>query len=140
VARVSPRALHRRQHFDLVHHITFAVWRYPSFMGRLGIPFVFGPIGGGEQAPRALLRTAPLRARVVEALRRCGNRLAAYDPWVRSTFRRAAIIFCKTQETWAIVPRWARGKCLPMQDVACGPALMHAEPQIGCAPRSAREA
>jgi len=128
------RALHRRQRFDLVHHITFAVWRHPSFMGRLGIPFVFGPIGGGEQAPWALLRTAPLRAKVKEALRWISNRLAVFDPSVRSTFRRAAIIFPKTEETRSIVPQWARAKCVAMQDVACGPALLHAEPQIGRTP------
>jgi hypothetical protein len=48
------RRLHSTLRFDLVHHITFGVFRHPSFMGRLGIPFVFGPIGGGESTPPGL--------------------------------------------------------------------------------------
>jgi hypothetical protein len=36
---------------DLVWHLTFGVVRWPSFLWRLGKPFVFGPSGGGERAP-----------------------------------------------------------------------------------------
>ena len=39
--------LHARVHFDLVHHITFGVFRQPSYLWVLGVPFVFGPLGGG---------------------------------------------------------------------------------------------
>ena len=47
----TARELHRQEQFDLVQHLTFGVFRHPSFMGRLGIPFIFGPVGGGERAP-----------------------------------------------------------------------------------------
>src|SRR5579863_8818497 len=45
------RRLHAAERFDRVHHVTFASYRQPSFMGRLGIPFIFGPVGGGETTP-----------------------------------------------------------------------------------------
>jgi glycosyltransferase involved in cell wall biosynthesis len=125
------RALHAALRFDLAHHITFAVYRHPSFMGRLGIPFIFGPIGGGEFTPRALLRSAPWRAKIAEFLRWAGNRIASIDPLVRATFDRAALILCKTPETLAAVPARARAKCIRMQDVAADTALLAQSPSAG---------
>ena len=40
--------------FDVVHHVTYVSARYPSFMGSLGIPFLFGPVSGGETVPPRL--------------------------------------------------------------------------------------
>lgn len=40
---------------DLVHHVTFASFRYPVFLGELKVPVVWGPVGGGEIAPWPLL-------------------------------------------------------------------------------------
>src|SRR5215472_10648615 len=45
------RRLHARERFERVHHVTFASYRQPSFMGGLDIPFTFGPVGGGETMP-----------------------------------------------------------------------------------------
>ncbi|GAB3894600.1 glycosyltransferase family 4 protein [Spirosoma agri] len=43
-----------RQHtFDLVHHVTYGSVQLGSFMYRLKKPFVFGPVGGGQRAPKA---------------------------------------------------------------------------------------
>jgi glycosyltransferase involved in cell wall biosynthesis len=112
------QALNRAQRFDLVHHITFAVWRHPSFMGRLGIPFVFGPVGGGEDTPRALRQSLPLRAKIVEVLRAAANRLAALDPLLLSTLRRASLVLYKTTDTLAHIPRRFHAKCICIQDVA----------------------
>ena len=67
------RQLHRRQRFDAVHHITFGVTRQPSFMGRLGIPFVLGPLGGAERAPLALRRHFPFAGFVRDMARDVAN-------------------------------------------------------------------
>lgn len=97
--------------FDLVHHLTFGVFRQPSFMGRLGLPFVFGPVGGGETAPRALRRGLPLRGTVLERARDFANWLVRVDPLMASVYRRAAVTLCKTAETLQRVPRRYRDKC-----------------------------
>jgi len=104
--------LHTGQRFDRVHHVTFASYRQPSFMGRLGIPFIFGPVGGGESMPAALRRGLPLRNRMAEAVRNLGNSLIGFDPLMRSTFSRAQIIACTTAETMARIPARFRGKCV----------------------------
>lgn len=125
------RALHRAVAFDLVHHITFAVYRHPSFMGRLGIPFVFGPVGGGEDTPPALRASLPLRGRIVETLRTAANHLASVDPLLLATLRRASLILFKTTETLAQIPRRFHAKCIAVQDVAIDESELAPAPAVG---------
>jgi glycosyltransferase involved in cell wall biosynthesis len=111
--RVARRA-HTVLPFEAVHHLTFGVLRQPSLMGRLGIPFVAGPLGGGETAPLALRQHFPLRSRFSEWLRDMGNRVCRHDPLVRSMLRHANIVLCKTPESLAWVPERyrAHSRCL----------------------------
>ena len=108
------RRAHTALPFDAVQHLTFGVLRQPSLMGRLGIPFVAGPLGGGETAPLALRQSFPLRSRFSEWLRDMGNRVCRHDPLVRSMLRQANIVLCKTPESLAWIPaRYrAHSRCL----------------------------
>ena len=45
------RKLHRRVGFDLTHHVTFVNYWLPSLLPLLPVPFLWGPVGGGESAP-----------------------------------------------------------------------------------------
>ena len=40
------RRLHERLRFDLSHHVTFVNDWMPSGVGWIGVPFVWGPVGG----------------------------------------------------------------------------------------------
>lgn len=65
---------HVRKHLaewrvDLVHHVTFGGIRHPTLMGRLPIPMVLGPLGGGERAPFALRRGFGWRDWLIDAVR-----------------------------------------------------------------------
>ena len=60
---------HFKIQFDCVHHVTFVSVRQPSFMGNLGIPFIFGPVAGGESAPWRLRFGYGLRGLVLDGLR-----------------------------------------------------------------------
>ncbi len=55
LAMKRAEALLREESFDLVHHLTFATFRVPVWMKRLGLPVVMGPVGGAEQAPWGVL-------------------------------------------------------------------------------------
>lgn len=108
--RVARRLCDRRG-FDVVHHITFGVFRQPSFMAFLGLPFVFGPVGGGESAPAELRRSFPWRGKVMDSLRDLANAVVRLDPLMHAVFRRASVILCKTPETLAAIPLRYRAKC-----------------------------
>lgn len=55
-AYLLARKLDQMHHFDLVHHVTYGSIQLGSFMYKLRKPFVFGPVGGGQQAPKAFKR------------------------------------------------------------------------------------
>jgi len=93
------KRLNREIGFNLVHHATLVNYWMPSFLSLLPVPFIWGPVGGGESAPRAFFRSFSLRGKVYEALRDLARRLAEFDPFVRLTACRAAFAFATTQET-----------------------------------------
>jgi len=125
------RQLHAAHRFDLVHHITFGVFRHPSLMGRLGVPFILGPLGGGDMPPLVLMRGAPWRALQREFLRWVGNCVATFDPLVISTFSQAKLIFCKTQETLEALPKRVRNKCMQQLEIATDQGLLAEVPSGG---------
>ncbi|MFK7911760.1 MAG: glycosyltransferase [Akkermansiaceae bacterium] len=49
------RRLHQEKPFVLAHHVTFVSYRIPIWLKRLGLPVVFGPVGGADKAPFNLL-------------------------------------------------------------------------------------
>jgi glycosyltransferase involved in cell wall biosynthesis len=93
------RELHQKIGFDVVHHVSWAGVRAPTFLGSLGPPLIIGPIGGGETSPSRLRDGFPLRGRIVEAVRDLSNSIINIDPLVHSGFKNASVIFCTTSDT-----------------------------------------
>jgi glycosyltransferase involved in cell wall biosynthesis len=99
------RDLHQTVRFDLVHHITIATWRIPSPLWRLGIPFVFGPVGGYTNCPLRFLSTlSPASARF-ELLRTASSLVSRCSPSFRACVRNASHIFTPDAETGALMVR-----------------------------------
>lgn len=100
------RRLHREVGFDVAHHVTFVKYWAPSALAFLdGVPFVWGPVGGGESAPLAFWRTFGLRGIAYEVARTAARFLAEWDPLVRFTARRASRALATTPETRAQLKR-----------------------------------
>jgi glycosyltransferase involved in cell wall biosynthesis len=118
--------------FDIVHHITFGVFRHPSFMAFLGPPFIFGPVGGGETAPRELRKTFPLRGYLIDMVRDLANWVVRVDPLMAAVFRRSAATLCKTSETVRSIPARFHGKCVVQVELGT-------DERSGQAPHRARE-
>jgi len=102
--------LHDAVNFDLVHQITFGTFRIPAFVSGLPVPFVWGPIGGGEHIP---VRFWPVLGRRAfgEFFRTVTNPLALWIPGVRSSLRRAAAILVVNNATLMFLPKRYRAKC-----------------------------
>lgn len=109
----TARELHERIQFHAVQHLTFGGFRTPSRLWKLGVPFVFGPVGGGERAPMALRRDMGWRPHASELLRDLLLVLARANPMLRRCLRESALILCKTDDTRQALPGFvrARAKC-----------------------------
>jgi glycosyltransferase involved in cell wall biosynthesis len=115
--------LHRVQKFDAVQHITFGVTRHASFMGRLGLPFVLGPVGGGETAPMQLRRHFALNGYVYDAVRDLANIVARMDPSVRAMCAQASLILCRSPQTLRWLPQKFQAKAQCMLELGNDPRL-----------------
>ncbi len=104
------RTLHQETPFDRVQHITFATLRQPSFMGLLGIPFFFGPVGGGERASFALRQGYPPIGKAIDLIRDVLNTLVWLDPLMHLTFLSTTKIYVTSAESRAMVPSPYRQK------------------------------
>jgi glycosyltransferase involved in cell wall biosynthesis len=110
-AFLRARTLARSVSFDLVQHITFVSVHQPSFMGLLGIPFVFGPISGGEHAPLRLRKSYPLKGKILERIRDTRNALVRWDPCMWFAFYKARQIAVTSAQTLALIPAPFHKKC-----------------------------
>lgn len=91
--------LHREIGFALVHHVTFVKYSTPCFLSLLPIPLVWGPVGGGESAPKPFWKEFSLRAKAYETARAVTRGIGELDPFVRLTIKRSAVIRSTTEDT-----------------------------------------
>lgn len=113
------KKIHQTEAFDCVHHVTFVSLHQPSFMGRLNIPFILGPISGGDDTPRALRKSYPLRGRLWDGIRRFYLCYLRCDIFVRQMFNEARLIYVTSEASKKLIPK-------PWQ------AKTHIQLAIGC--------
>ena len=93
------KRLHKEMGFNLVHHVTFGNYWLPSFLVFLRAPFVWGPLGGGESAPRVFYNTFSFRSQVYERSRDILRWIAERDPFISLNAKKAKRILAKARET-----------------------------------------
>jgi len=96
--------------FDLIHHITFGVFRHVSYLAFVGKPFVFGPAGGGQQAPWALVKNYGSKVIFFEFIRNFLNLWSKFNPVLKLMYKRSQIIFLTNEDTIPFIPVHSRHK------------------------------
>jgi len=91
--------LARSVSFDLVHHITFASDWTRAGTSSMGIPFVWGPVGGGVPPPIKLLPTLGLRGLLEEGLRAVSRTFMRRRRWYREAWQVARVVLVQNPET-----------------------------------------
>ena len=99
------KELHAQVRFDLAHHLTLVSWRVPCRLGELGIPLVFGPVGGNESFPFRFLPMLSPTAGAFELAREFSNLKSRFSPGVRACIHSAAHVFAANAETEALMVR-----------------------------------
>ena len=67
--------LHEEHRFDLAHQLTYVGFRFPGYLWKLDIPFVWGPLGGLENTPWRFLPAMGLKGAVYYSGRNVINTL-----------------------------------------------------------------
>lgn len=99
------RRLHHKIHFDAAHHLTFGNDWMPTFIGALmPVPFIWGPLGGGQRTPRGLVKEYSLYGRFAEKVRNGAQWLGRRDYFRRRCLKRARYVLVCNRETQAKIP------------------------------------
>ena len=108
-AAATARRLQREECFDVVHHVTFSIYWLSSPAVDLGVPAVWGPVGGAVTTPWRLWSLLGWRGIVTEAVDMLGVRLGAALPGTRRTWERATVRISQNEETRNRLPKALRG-------------------------------
>lgn len=98
------RKIVRDGHFDYVIHLTFGSIWMPTFMHRLSVPFIWGPVGGGEAVPFRLISALPFSGRAVQYFRYALMATFSVNPIVMDIVKRSEIILARTGDTARLIP------------------------------------
>jgi glycosyltransferase involved in cell wall biosynthesis len=95
--------------FHWVHHVSWGSIQLGSYLYRLNVPFIFGPVGGGQFAPEAF-KEYFLQYWSAEGKRKKVSRLLLkYNPGCRRMLKRAHAVLVSNQDTQEIAE--AAGAC-----------------------------
>lgn len=106
------RRLHAANPFDLAYHATYSAYWLPSPVTRLGIPSVWGPVGGGVVTPLQLWSSLGPLGLADELLDFISVRLWEHFPPTRRTWRDATIRIVQNEATLRRLPAGLRKTAL----------------------------
>ena len=95
----------KNNNFDFIHHVTFVSYRFPSFLSLCDVPFIYGPLSGGEEVPIKLRKSFSLRDKIKERFRDLSNKFISISPFINMTFKRAIKIIVNTEHTKKNIPK-----------------------------------
>ncbi len=93
------RALHEGEPFDVAYHATYSVYWMPSPGDRMGIPLIWGPVGGAVVTPLRMWPALGIKGIASEAFDLVAVRAFSFLPSTRQNWRRARIRILQNEET-----------------------------------------
>jgi len=111
------KELHKEIGFDVIHHLTFGnVW-LPTFLWKLPVPFIWGPLGGYESPPRSFWKLFAFKWKLFETLRYLIKIWSRYlDPITRLAGKKASYIIGRTSLTSSLMSHDFPNKVITMME------------------------
>lgn len=128
------RSLQETERFDVVHHVTYGSIHVPSQLWRVGIPVIFGPVGGGQTAPSSMLKHFGVAKRA-EQFRTMITKALPYSPLHRIWLRKMSAILATNRDTLELIHSMGADAklqfdaALPESFLASGPRLFDDQPK-----------
>jgi glycosyltransferase involved in cell wall biosynthesis len=122
------KALHAKERFDVVHHLTHGTIRYPCWLGSLDATYIAGPMGGGERASPRFFAGTPWKPRLREFVRDAVLYSFCIDPFAQRALSHADKLFCKTHDTARFIPRRMQSKVIVAHEIGTPSPLPKPQP------------
>lgn len=95
----AARKLIKNIEVDLVHHVTWGSLQMGSALWKLGLPMIFGPVGGGQFAPEAFKGYFKQYWRDEIIRKIISNLFIALNPNCKNAVRRSSVVLVTNNET-----------------------------------------
>lgn len=103
--------------FDLVHHLTYVTCVLPTYLHKLNLPFIYGPVSGGEDIPGIIGYPMKIKSRLWEGYRKLVRLFFKSTLNFRKVLEKSAIILAATEETKNMIPEKYRQKVIVAQAI-----------------------
>ena len=103
---------------DYAMHLTFGSIWLPTYMHKVGCPFIWGPVGGGESIPDCYLSKFSFKQQLVQRGRKILINSSNINPGMQSRCKKAELIIARTQDTVVALPKRYRDKIVVMLETA----------------------
>jgi glycosyltransferase involved in cell wall biosynthesis len=99
--------LHRARPFACAHQLTIGTFREPGYLWKLGVPFLWGPISGGDNIPWSYFADFGRHDRLYYAVKNVANRMHMLTKWrSRMAAQRAQRVLVSTPALHGTVAAW----------------------------------
>lgn len=116
------KVLHANDPFQLVHLVSYCGYREPGRWWKLGVPFIWGPIGGTQNFPTSFLTQIALVPALREAIRNCVNHWQLHrSRRVREAAQQAHAIFAASAQARRDMWRGTGARCTRLLETAVSP-------------------
>ena len=122
--------LNKATSFDAVQHLTYVTCVMPTYMYKLGIPFIYGPISGGEKIPAILKVPMNKKEKLVEIIRTLTLLIPKSSLNTQRAFKAASKIIVVTNDTKNLVPAKYRNKVEICQAISLNEAYFNERKKI----------
>ncbi|RHS47306.1 glycosyltransferase [Tannerella sp. AF04-6] len=85
--------------FDLIHYVGMIGYREPGYLWKLGLPYVWGPVSGANNAPLQLMKRMPFSGKMKQLFRNFANTLQfKYSSRLKKALKSTDILLTATSE------------------------------------------
>lgn len=96
--------------FDLIHHLTYVTCVLPTYMHRLSLPFIYGPVSGGEDIPEVIMYPMNIQNKIKEIIRQIVRMFFQSTLNFKRVLKNSALIITTTEETKKLIPEKYQNK------------------------------
>lgn len=103
-AYLAAKELNQRHNFEIIHHVTWGSLQLGSWLWKLDKPLLYGPVGGGQLAPKVFKKYfyGWWRSEIIRD--HISNLFKNYTA-TKKTLQRADIVFVTNQETYEMAEK-----------------------------------
>lgn len=117
------KALQQHYEFNVVHHVTWGSIQLGSFLYKLGVPFIYGPAGGGQQSPVAFKKYFGDGWNVEVKREKVSSFLLKFNPACKSMFKKATALWVSNPDTADLVKKRSSSPVYYTLDAALAPSF-----------------